>query len=202
MAIVTMPDSRPYVLPKRICDAVSLRAWLAGRWIILFSHPDDFSQEQFEMDRWVTVLSRSLGERGVAAVALARAGLHPEQGWLGHLAALERRSAAILALEPLMSRTLPDASGRALSTRISRCGPRFAMIMDSELHCRRALSYRLPAELPSPLDLIGWTVALRKRHRDEERAPEPRDPARAPRPGWARAKPLTCIRPERADRMA
>ncbi len=202
MTVVTLPESRLELFPKRICDAASLRAWLAGRWAILFSHPDDFAQEPLEMDRWVTVLSRSFGERDVAAVALARAGSHPEQGWLGHLAALERESAAILVLEPRLSRALPDPSGRGLSTRISRCGPRFAMVMDSELQCRRALSYRLPAELPSPLDLIGWAVALRKRHREEESAPETRELALAARPGWARAGFLTCIRPDRADRMA
>jgi hypothetical protein len=36
------------------------------------------------------------------------------------------------------------------------------MIIDPDLGCRRTLRYRPPGEPPSPLDLIGWAVALRK----------------------------------------
>lgn len=168
MTITALPDSRLQINPRRLRDPDSLQMWLAQRWAILFSHPHDFAQEQMEMDRWVSVLSRSFCERGVAPVALATDEREPEQGWLGALAGLDPGCAAVLSLDPPAAATAAQTVVGAFRARIARCGPRFAMILDADLRCRRALSYRLPAELPSPLDLIGWAVALRKRDRAEE----------------------------------
>jgi hypothetical protein len=141
----------------------SLRAWLAGRWAILFSHPEDFAQEQLEMDRWICVLARSLSGHDVAAVALARTVPGTAESCLGQLAALGGEFAAVLELDPPSPAPLADLSAGALRSHIARSGPRFAMIVDASTRCRRVLSYQVPAELPSPLDLIGWAVALRKR---------------------------------------
>jgi hypothetical protein len=148
---------------RRVSGGPSLRAWLAGRWAILFSHPEDFAQEQLEMDRWMSVLSRSLSGHGVAAVALARTAHVTAESHLGRLAALGGELTAVLALDPPSPAPLADLSAGALRVHIARSGPRFAMIIDANPRCRRVLSYRLPAALPSPLDLIGWAVALRKR---------------------------------------
>lgn len=181
MTILPLPDSRLEICTKRVYGAASLRAWLGDRWAILFSHPQDFAQEQLEMDRWISVLSRTFGARGVAPLALARVGYDPESGWLGRLAALDRESAAVLSLDPPLTGALTDPSASALRADIARSGPRFAMIIDPSGRCRRTLSYRQPAELPSPLDLIGWAVALRKRDRageSQREAPEPWLPIR------------------------
>ena len=167
MTIVTLPDNRPYGFPKLICDATSLRLLLAGRWAIFFSHPDDFAQEQLETDRWVSVLNHSFRSRGVVPVALAAAAPAMEQGWLSRLAALDGKSAIGLTLDSPALGTVADLSAGALRADIARCGPRFAMVVDSNLRCRRALTYRPAADLPSPLDLIGWAVALRKRDQIE-----------------------------------
>ena len=168
MTLLSLAGGQLEICHTCAAGARSLRAWLADRWAIVFSHPEDVAQEQLEMDRWITVLGRSFATRGVAPVALARAGGDPEQGWLGRLAALDDASAAVLALDPSPPGTPADLSAAALRAHIARTGPRFAMIIDSNLRCRRALSYRPPAELPSPLDLIGWAVTLRKRDRAEE----------------------------------
>ena len=162
MKIFARPDDRLEISAEQLSDAASLRTWLADRWAILFSHPADFSQEEMEMDRWVSVLSRSFSGRDVAPVALARPGRVPEQSWIGRLAALDRDCAGALTLEPAAG-PLADLATGALRALIARCGPRFALIIDSDLRCRRALTYRVPAELPSPLELIGWAVALRRR---------------------------------------
>jgi hypothetical protein len=186
MTVVALPQSRLELSAKRMSDATSLQAWLADRWAILFSHPEDFAQEQLEMDRWVSVLSRSFGARGVAPVALARAGSDSEQGWLARLAALDSGSAAVLALAPPHG-AFADLSASALRARIARSGPRLAMIVDSSLRCRRTLSYRLPAALPSPLDLIGWAAALRKRdHAEESRYDVPEPSSLATQSSWMR----------------
>lgn len=162
MTVFARPDDRLEISAERISDAASLRTWLADRWAILFSHPADFTQEQMEMDRWVSVLDRSFRERDVAPVALTRAGRSLEDGWIGRLAAFGQGCAAALALDAPTG-PLTDLATGALRALIARGGPRFAMIIDSDLRCHRALIYRLPAELPSPLELIGWAVALRRR---------------------------------------
>jgi hypothetical protein len=169
MTMLACAESRLKTSRTRVCDIALLGASLAPRWAILFSHPDDFAQEQMEMDRWITVLAHSFSARGIVPVALARPQSNAEQGWLWRLAALDGDSAAILTLDD-PSAALADISGGALCAQIARSGPRFAMILDSSLRCRRTLSYRLPAELPSPLELIGWAVALRKRDRLRESA--------------------------------
>jgi hypothetical protein len=160
MTILALPDE---ISAQRVSGRISLRTWLAGRWAVLFSHPQDFVQEQLEMDRWLSVFNRSLSDHDVAAVGLARAGHNTGESRLGRLAALGGEFAAVLALDPPLPGLLANLSAGALRAEIARSGSRFAMIIDPNLRCRRVLSYHLPAELPSPLDLIGWAVALRKR---------------------------------------
>lgn len=76
---------------------------------------------------------------------------------------MNRDCAATLCLELPQPAALTDFAASALRADIARSGPRFAMIIDSDLRRRRTLRYRPPGELPSPLDLIGWAVAQRKR---------------------------------------
>jgi hypothetical protein len=166
MTILALPDE---ISAQRVSGRMSLRTWLAERWAVLFSHPQDFVQEQLEIDRWMSILSRSFSGRDVAAVALARAGRDAGEGRLGRLAALGNEFAAVLALDPPLPGVLADLTAGALRADIASSGPRFAMIIDPNLRCRRVLSYHLPAELPSPLELIGWAVALRKRDHSEDR---------------------------------
>lgn len=135
------------------------------------------------VSRWLSILSESFSVRSVAAVALLRAGPDPEEGWLGRLAALSRDCAAVLSLDLPRPAALADFVAGALRADIARCGPRFAMIIDSDARCRRTLRYRAPDDLPSPL--LGWAVALRKRDRTQERLGE-------------RFAPIGCRRTRRA----
>lgn len=191
MTIVVLPDDRPEAAgAQRASGGTALRTWLADRWAILFSHPEDFAQEQLEMDRWISIVSHSFSARGIAPIALLRAGQDPEEGWLGRLAASGRHYAAALSLATRGSAAggPADLAARALRADLARSGPRFAMIIDSNLRRRRTLSYRLPSEPPSPLELVGWAVALRKRDRAEDsprEAPQASPPFRAE---WARVE--------------
>ena len=187
MKILSLAEGCPETCRIGMSGADALRARLSERWAILFSHPEDFAQEELEMDRWISVLSRSFVAQGVIPMALAGVGRDPEQSWLGRLVALSRESADVLTLDPSPRGAPADLAAAALLTLIARSGPRFAMIIDSSLRCRRTLGYRLPTELPSPLDLIGWAVALRKRDEAEcgpRATPEPWLPAL---PGRARS---------------
>ncbi len=192
MNLLAVPGSPSRAPAERVYGATSLRAWLSDRWAILFSHPEDFAQEQLEMDRWVSVLSRAFAAHGVAPVALARAGNDLAQGWLGGLAALQDASAAVLSLDPVPGGP-PDCRAAALRTHIARNGPRLALLLDPSLRCRRALSYGAPAGLPSPLELIGWGVALRRRDQGASLRSEPAS-ALPIRPGWMANVPFSIAR--------
>lgn len=188
MRIPALPDDRLEVCTKRVSGGISLRTWLADRWAILFSHPEDFAQEQLEMDRWICIVSHSFSAHDIAPLALLRAGYDAKVGWLARLAALSHDRAALLSLESREPDTVSDLAASPLRADIARSGPRFAMIIDSNLRSRRTLSYRLPGELPSPLDLLGWAAGLRKRDRDgEERRREAPESSLPFRSGWARA---------------
>jgi len=128
------------------------------------------------MDRWISILSQGFRARGVAALVLCPAGRDPQESWLGRLAALNRECAAALCLDLPQPAALADFAAGALRADIARCGPRFAMIIDSDVRCRRTLRYRPTGELPSPLDLIGWAVAQRKRDQGGRGTPKASEP--------------------------
>lgn len=143
----------------------SLHEWLGGCWAILFSHPGDFDQEQLERDRWLNVVSRSFDQHRVRALALAPCGIDRHAASLGWLSGLGDGSAAVLSTAS-PPRDAPLAlRASALRAQIARSGPRFAMIIDPDLCCRRIVRYPAPVDLPSPIELVGWAVALRDRQR-------------------------------------
>jgi hypothetical protein len=164
MTTLVFPESRSNA-SKESPPTVSLREWLGEHWGILFSHPGDFDQEQLERDRWLSVLRRSFRTHEVRAVALARDEWDARDRSHGWLAELGDGCAAALAIAPPTEGSLLDFRSGALRAEIARSGPRFAMIVDSDLRCRRKLRYRAAVDLPSPIELVGWAVALRDRQR-------------------------------------
>lgn len=163
MTTLVFPESRSEACIG-FSSAVSLREWLAGHWAILFSHPGDFDQEQLGRDRWLAVVSRSFSTHGLRAMALTRYGYGARGASEGWLAELGGGCAAVLSTAPPVPGAVLDFRAATLRAEIARSGPRFAMIIDSGLHCRRTMHYRAAIDLPSPVELAGWAVALRERH--------------------------------------
>lgn len=167
MTTLVLTESRS-VASTGSSPTVSLREWLGEHWVILFSHPEDFDQEQLERDRWLCVLRRSFSVHGIRPLALARYGSDGRQaapyGWLAELG--DGISVA-LSTTPSAHDALLDFHASALRAEIACSGPRFVMIIDPDLRCQRTVHYRTPIDLPSPIELIGWTVALRDRHQPE-----------------------------------
>jgi hypothetical protein len=165
MTVVLFPENRSDTAAVSSAT-ISLSEWLGGRWALLFSHPGDFDQEHLERDRWLSVLRRSFLDHEVRALTLARRE-YDGQGmplcWLGELV---EGCAAVLSTA-IHAGVSPESRAGALRAQIARSGARFAMIIDSDLRCRRTVPYRAAVDLPSPLELVGWAVALRERQRSD-----------------------------------
>lgn len=149
---------------------LSLREWLGRDWAILFSHPGDFDREQLERDRWIRVLERGFSEHAVRPLGLTNRGDDAHVASLGWLDELGEGCAARLSAATPLEDAPPDFHANVLRVRILDSRERFAMIIDSDLRCRRTVSYRAAADLPSPLELLGWAVALRDTHPPDARS--------------------------------
>ena len=160
MTTLVVPESRPSAAAVS-SSVIPLREWLGQCWAILFSRPDDFDQEQLERDRWIRVLERSFAQHAVRP--LAQSALDSQQTSLGWLAELGDGRAALLSTAPPAPGTVLDFRAGALRAEIARSGARFAMIVDSDLRCQRTIRYDAATDLPSPIALVGWAVALRER---------------------------------------
>lgn len=143
---------------------LSLREWLGRHWAILFSHPGDFDQEQLERDRWIRVLERGFSEHAVRPLGLANRGHDGHAASLGWLDELGDGCAARLSTAMSLADAPDDFHANALRARILASSAHFAMIIDTDLRCRRTVSYRTATGLPSPLELLGWAVSLRDTH--------------------------------------
>lgn len=145
-------------------SSVSLREWLGQHWAILFSHPADFDQEQLERARWIRVLERGFSEHAVKLLALARHGHDSHGASLGWLEELGDGCAAQVSTAMPQEGAQRDFRANTLRAEILHGDTRFAMIIDADLRCRQTVRYRAVIDLPSPLELLGWVVALRERN--------------------------------------
>ena len=144
----------------------SLRAWLRGDWAILFSHPDDFVRYDLEMDRWLVVAKRAFAERGIRPIALAAPTSDPEWSWITQVSGDGR---TVLLEDASQQDFGPvDLQTPVLREEIEHAERRFVMIIDAELRRQRIFNYGTLSNLPSPLEFLGWTEALRAKqhHRD------------------------------------
>lgn len=148
----------------------SLRAWLRKSWAILFSHPGDFVRCDLEMDRWLSVVERAFAGCRIRPLALASASREAQFGWV---AQVSRDSRTVLLEEPSCEDASAfDPGAYALHHDIRALGQRcFVMIIDDMLRPRRTFGYSGLADVPSPLEFLGWADAIRAGHSAAEEKP-------------------------------
>jgi alkyl hydroperoxide reductase subunit AhpC len=143
-------------------ETISLRAWLREGWAVLFSHPNDFVRCELEMDRWLAVIQRAFAGRRIRPLALASRAASAVGGWIAEVSGDQRQ--VLLSEPPRRAGRAFDLRSAALRAQIESLGQwRFVMVVDDGLYNRRTFSYGTLADVPSPLEFLGWADAVRTR---------------------------------------
>jgi hypothetical protein len=142
--------------------SISLRAWLREGWAVLFSHPNDFVRCELEMDRWLALIQRAFAGKRIQPLALASRAASAVGSWIAEVSGDRRH--VLLSTPPRRAERAFDLRSCALRAQIESLGQqRFVMVVDDGLYSRRTFSYGTLAEVPSPLEFLGWADAVRTR---------------------------------------
>ena len=150
------------------CAAPALRAWLAGNWGLLFSHPEDFQYRGFESDRWLAVMHEEFEGCGVRPLALAlacRAGRRIRDGsWVSAMTGDWRviNLHAAMPARATSAEEIVDLNARLIQADIAQLQTRFVLIVDAGLRRRGLLRYSAGGTGVSPLDLLASIQAMRR----------------------------------------
>ena len=159
MATLLITDDALPERESRRSECTSLRSWSDDRWTMLFSHPDDFVQCEFELDRWLPIARRAFLDSRIRPLALAHSAHASDRGWVSQI----ENDSRIVLLHPYDARrALIDIGACVLHDEITRLQQRFVMFIDSSLQRRKTYTYYPPVELISPIDLISRAHALRQ----------------------------------------
>jgi hypothetical protein len=129
-----------------------LRQWLAGRWALLFSHPDDFADYGFETDRWLVYLRNAFDSLRLRPLAI---GHDDASGWVSQAGGrfIPGYEAAEF-LPPLSSCTQPR-KGQGMADH-------FVTILDGGARARRTILYSPAGEIPSLIELAHTATRVRE----------------------------------------
>ncbi len=167
---------------------ISLRKWLDGRWAILFSHPDDFVQYDFEFDRWLGIVGEAFARACIRPLALPRGSYPIDRGWISQLTG----GTPVSLHDRLDGRDPFDFRARRLQEEIAGVQKRFAMIIDGRLRPRSTHVYGVVERPPSPLDFLRHACRLRDEQAREKQAHEPRGGGELVRGRGAASHHLMC----------
>ncbi|HTC16132.1 MAG TPA: hypothetical protein VK695_10070 [Steroidobacteraceae bacterium] len=138
-----------------------LREWMHQSWVILFSHPGDFVRCDLEIDRWLSVMQRTFAGSRIKLLELrGDATTGGDSSWVNEVSG--DQSSVRLCDARAARGNAHDLQLYALREEIMRLGPRrYVMIVDDAVRIRRTFSYSALAEVPSPLEFLGWAAAAR-----------------------------------------
>jgi alkyl hydroperoxide reductase subunit AhpC len=185
---------------QSLLNSPCLRTWLRDDWAILFSHPDDFVSYDFEMDRWLVIMRRAFTERNIRPLALASPTREVDMSWVTQVSGDER---TVLLEDPQQYFGPVDLQTPVLRESIEQSQQRFVMIIDNTLRIQKMFAYRSRADLPSPLELLGWADTLRSKQASHRHPPALRDLSpHTPRPASYLPARIACTRRPRAHNSA
>lgn len=130
-----------------------LHDWLAGRWALLFSHPDDFASYGFEADRWLVYLRSAFDSLRLRPIAV---GYDDGSGWISQIGGRFIAGYEVDELVPQLRSCTRSKSGE-------RSAEHFVTILDGSAHARRTTLYRPGSETPSIIELVQTAAHLRER---------------------------------------
>lgn len=137
-----------------------LRAWLRGRWAVLFSHPHDFASSGFEADRWVECVREAFDGTAVRAIGIRADDDWNEARWIREVGGCFIRPQTL----HLLARGQRTAAQEIdLSACLDSATHRFVTILDGSLRPRRTLVYQTPDQAPSPIGLAAIAASRRER---------------------------------------
>lgn len=140
-------------LRSSVSPSDELRHWLAGRWAVLFSNPDDFADYGFEADRWLMYMQNTFDSLRLRPIA---AGYDEGSGWISQIGG---RFIPRYEVDELV----PQLGGCTRSSARPHGAEHFVTILDGSAQARRTLLYRPGSEIPSIVELVQTAVHLRER---------------------------------------
>lgn len=117
---------------------VSLREWLAGKWAVLFSHPEDFAPHPSTPSGFITMLADDFAACRVRPVTLGN-NARTTPSWLDYAGADNTK--IVVAVGDSDGRVV-DLGEHTLARKIARLATPFVMVIDANARCRSTITYR------------------------------------------------------------
>lgn len=134
-------------------SSAQLRRWLAGRWALLFSHPDDFASGGFEADRWQVYVRSAFDILRVRAIAI---GHDQGSGWIPQIGGRFISGREADDLVPQLRNWTSLNVGKSAAEH-------FVTILDGSARARRTFLYESGGHVPSVIALVQTASHLRER---------------------------------------
>jgi hypothetical protein len=155
---------RGAIFDRTLANASPLISWLQGNWGLLFSHPDDFAQQDLEADRWTALVQDAFTQARVRPLTLVSGARRDSGTWITQM---QNGKGPVLILDtPRHLRSdFVDMNSDDLRRALCRAPSRFVMMIDASLRLRRTFAYSLQDRLPSLLDFAATVDKLRTQSR-------------------------------------